>query len=487
MESRVRHLTPTVGLTFALAALLHLWGNTAALIGSVTFQPGMRLLAAAGVGLAAVVVLLRPWSPSAIDALAGALVAKALVDLPVTPNHQLLLALMSLSWLLARAVTRFSADARAGPMLVGGRATFLVAYGFAAFAKLNGDFFDPAVSCAVEMTDSLLGWVLPGQMPGWLATAAMPTTATIELAVPLLLVSPRTRRFGVLLGLIFHGLLALDPLRHFYDFTGAVALGLVWFLPAAAFFDNRVTFTRGRPVHPVGGPDEAAAFTSMAARTSGPPTAGALPFSRVFIAVLCGLMTLLIPVGIANPFTLWVVAVPLVAWLAWGLGGEAWRSKRVDTAQPPHSEPGQAPHPRLSTATTALVLVPALVAFANGLAPYLEVKNYGSWNMYSNLRVVDGESNHLLVGRSLPVSGVLQDRVLLADSDAGDEWPRFAVYTSLLLEGPDATRDVIEDGETTTVGSVQAADALGAIRFRLQRLAPVAAERPEPCRITAAM
>ena len=48
------------------------------------------------------------------------------------------------------------------------------------------------------------------------------------------------------------------------------------------------------------------------------------------------------------------------------------------------------------------LLVPLLVV-VNGFTPYLELKTGYGWNMYSNLRTVDGESNHLLVRRDVPV------------------------------------------------------------------------------------
>ena len=45
------------------------------------------------------------------------------------------------------------------------------------------------------------------------------------------------------------------------------------------------------------------------------------------------------------------------------------------------------------------------VAVLNGLTPYTEVKTGFGWNMYSNLAVVDGESNHLIVRAGLPLTG----------------------------------------------------------------------------------
>ncbi len=113
-----------------------------------------------------------------------------------------------------------------------------MAYAFAAFAKLNSDFFDPAVSCAVYYQDQLVtSWGLPmlsvdGQ-PG-LALAVALAAAVTELAVAAFLMFRRTRRAGLLLALSFHWLLALDWSQHFWDFSAVLFAGFVLFADDAA-------------------------------------------------------------------------------------------------------------------------------------------------------------------------------------------------------------------------------------------------------------
>jgi hypothetical protein len=70
-------------------------------------------------------------------------------------------------------------------------------------------------------------------------------------------------------------------------------------------------------------------------------------------------------------------------------------------------------------------LVPLLV-FANGLTPYLELKTGFGWNMYANLRTVDGESNHLIVRRTFPLTDVQADVVEILDTDS----PALAYYAA---------------------------------------------------------
>jgi hypothetical protein len=65
----------------------------------------------------------------------------------------------------------------------------------------------------------------------------------------------------------------------------------------------------------------------------------------------------------------------------------------------------------------AVFLLLPLVVVANGLTPYLELKTGFGWNMYSNLRTVDGETNHYLVPGTLALTDVQADLVEVLDSD----------------------------------------------------------------------
>ena len=57
---------------------------------------------------------------------------------------------------------------------------------------------------------------------------------------------------------------------------------------------------------------------------------------------------------------------------------------------------GAGPAARSGSATSCSCSCRSLVV-ANGLTPYLELKTGYGWNMYANLRTVDGETNHFLV------------------------------------------------------------------------------------------
>jgi hypothetical protein len=65
------------------------------------------------------------------------------------------------------------------------------------------------------------------------------------------------------------------------------------------------------------------------------------------------------------------------------------------------------------------VALVVLLGLANGLAPYAELRTAAAFNMYSNLRIIDGESNHLLVP-ALPL-GLDRPLAAVVDPPAGSE------------------------------------------------------------------
>jgi hypothetical protein len=80
------------------------------------------------------------------------------------------------------------------------------------------------------------------------------------------------------------------------------------------------------------------------------------------------------------------------------------------------------PSRRLAPAPAAIVLL----VFLNGLTPYLELKTAFGFNMYANLVTANGESNHLLVRRTLAVRRDHESPVeIIASSDR-----RLAAYAA---------------------------------------------------------
>jgi hypothetical protein len=396
---------------WAAAALAHLAGNP--FYGDVWPRPSAVGVALLAVGVAAVVVLARP-SHRAMLVLAAAVPVSAALEAPMLGNHWLLAAAVSLAYVATAG--RWESFAPAA------RWTLVVFYAFAAFAKLNTGFLDPETSCAVFYANQALGAArLPVLAPGGLVpTALIVTTVLVEAAIPVLLTLRPTRRVGVLLGLVFHGLVSLDLAQHFYDFTAVLLALFALFLSedAAAAADRL--------------------FASVAGRWRGVAWAGIAGFG---LAVTFANVT---PLGPTSAwllrrvnFAAWVPYLAFATWLILGARAAAHPSWRLEPV-------------------TALVV--ALV-FVNGLTPYLEVKTAYGFNMYANLVTSNGRSNHLLVRRTWPVRRDQGRPVeILLSSDPGLRryaalgyllpWPSFRAF---LAAHPDVSVTYRRDGETLSL------------------------------------
>jgi hypothetical protein len=230
---------------------------------------------------------------------------------------------------------------------------------------------------------------------GGLSAAGRPTLGTlvavvsagVELSIPLLLVLRRTRRAGVLVGLSFHWLVALDLDQHFWDFSSVLFVGFLLFLD-----DGQVHALRAG----------AARAWSDVRRPVRVGLGGCV--------VACGTLAVVASVHPAPSAAHgWAVALGHVTW--WLVGTGVLVGVWVATVR-------SAPAPvRLRLPPVALCVVPLVVAL-NGLTPYLEVKTGFGWQMYSNLRTVAGDTNHLLLPATLDITGAQEDRVeILASSD----------------------------------------------------------------------
>ena len=381
-------MLPLFSVLWALAAVWHLLGNP-----TLAWGPLQAALA-----IAAGWVLLEPGKVGPLAALAGVGVATMWSEAPVLGNHWLLAALVDLALLVAVAVgiaRRRWDDATdlADRFLPVARLCLVAFYVFASFAKLNSAFFDRSVSCATfyfrESTESLgLSALRLGGAAG-LEWAVIVGTAVIELSIPWLLVVRRTRNVGVVIAIAFHALLALDRTHQFFDFSSVLTALFVLFLPSSSgvWVSERAGSIRARLV---------------------------LADARYPRLVHLGLVALPVLAGL-----LVALDVPtarealLVGWYPWQafvvvVLGVTVRYLRQRPA---------VPSPRaLRVGHLAFLLVPALVV-VNGLTPYLELKTGFGWNMYSNLRTVDGDSNHYLVRRTLPLTDAQDELVEIVRSN----------------------------------------------------------------------
>ena len=178
------------------------------------------------------------WNPDSVASLAALCAVsnyKIWMEMPFIPNHVLLEFLQN-SLVLAAA---FQAFIKRG----GGAECFrdfarpvrlqvILIYHLAFLQKLNWDFLNPESSCATLMYYQIVDQlplkrtILPFSLVGYLTVYGALIT---EAAIPTLLMIPRTRHVGCLLGFAFHTLLG------FHQNPGAFGFS-IYMMPALFLF-----------------------------------------------------------------------------------------------------------------------------------------------------------------------------------------------------------------------------------------------------------
>lgn len=438
----------TRGRVFArmwgVAVLAHLAGNP--FYGDISPRPSLIgfVLAAAGLLATALVLSPRRWIMLALGIVVP---LSVILEAPVLGNHWLLAGFVSVAYLLTLGDRdRFEPAARG---------ILLVFYAFAAFAKLNTGFLDPATSCGLFYANQALGeWGIgPFSPRGLVGLAVAWASALVELSVPILLVIRRTRTIGVLVGIAFHGLISFDTAQHFYDFTAVLLPLFVLFLGDGYFKRFESIGHRLRPrLRRV-----LAAMVTVIGL--GVTLANVTPSTELSLRILTD-----------GSFIWWIPYLAAVVWSAAG------------SLQPVAV--------RWRMGPVAAVLV--AIVFVNGLTPYLELKTAYGWNMYSNLVTVDGESNHLLVRSTWQLRDGQKDLVTVVSSDDpglqayADQgyllpWPSFLLYTSAR---PDIAINYARAGSVVEVPRVADDPVLSAPVpwwWRWMPLRAVHAETPDRC------
>jgi hypothetical protein len=367
-------------------------------------RPSPHLLLTGALGASILGVHVSPQSPTWLISLGVSALAVLLLH-GSQSNHVLLEMALIAAFLLtapmavwsswARLAGRVESEARyawARQLLVALRAIVCVLYTVTAFAKLNDDFFDPAVSCSVHLATGFLGHLMP-RSPHLLSLLPYSGVA-FEAGFPLVFLaalrhadgtataaSTRSSRLALracaVLGSVFHIVIAMPPPpMSVYPFSMLMAPLYVCLLPEELSAAARAALRAQRHVRAAAVGAMLSAVLAAAAyarreerRFEYPPY-----FSwEVGLLWVVGTFTALIGVALFTPLP---PARP--SGVASANGGGSGLTRRE----------------------WARALAPSIFIAAVGCAPYLGVRTHPAFAMFSNLRVEGGSSNHWLVHRA---------------------------------------------------------------------------------------
>ncbi|MEZ5862391.1 MAG: hypothetical protein R3D28_26045, partial [Geminicoccaceae bacterium] len=326
----------------------------------------------------AIGLIFHPGSRRLFVLLLVTLAINAWAQAPMASNHTLILSFLLLACLAAGfwhglrggRFLEFFADV--APV---GRVLLLVMYVYGIFHKINADFLNPEVSCAVTLWRAMpppLRWL---DAP-WVHYATIYGTFVVEGVIFALLLTPRLRRFGIVGGIGFHMLLAQSGHALYAAFsTLSLSLHILFLAPAAAL---RIT---GHPT-----------FRAIFRQLRSPW--GIAAFALVLLLITVNAFRR--DFGLVG-LTWCLLALPLVVAILFLPGRVAPTVRRT---------------PLLWSRLAWLNVVGLLFALNNAL-PYLGLKTAQTINMFANLRLEGGVSNHLVLPGPPGPFGYLADVVTL--------------------------------------------------------------------------
>lgn len=364
-----------------LFSLLWAFAVVSSLATSLDFAESPSGLAlGASLVLSAGVILFRTGAAWVLSINSLLWLAFVALSLPALPNHRLVLALIAATTLTGGFLKPATPDADWRRRQSTMRGLLVIVYLFAVAAKLNTTYFEVERSCAAKfMRESLLlhGIITGSAHESLKASVAIWWGIAGEALVVLLLLMPRARSLGVLLGvslgMLLHLSFATSFLQHFQNFSAVMLVLLAAWL-------NEAQARRVLEQNPL--------LWRMA------PWLASMVFGSSLLES-CGLMSF--PSALALRYTSFLV---FYGWLLVAIV-VALTSRRA-------AAPAEAPDGGRRSAVPPFWPILAL-ALMNGMCPYLGVKTRSSFSMYSNLRIDARSSNHLFMPTSPDSLGFLSD------------------------------------------------------------------------------
>ncbi len=379
-------------IAWAIAALFHMANHR-----TYTVSLAYFLLT-----IAAILVLAKPSSVARFTLFILLQVFQVITTMPSVSNHWLFTAIVNLTIIQSLVYLAIKNKSFAvnkdellkifAPVV---RVELLILYFYVVFHKLNSDFFTPAVSCATDFLVSQDATGFAARNLTLLAFNAYLTIA-VEAMIPLFLYFRRTRNLGLLIGLLFHCVVAYNPTNGFYDFSSMI-FGTYILFTSQEFTDQ---VYRG--------------YTALLSwKNKFKKTVSTFTLRR-FLWILAGVTVvfafcslLILTLNTKNFFAVLFWSTYNFSFIAIFLMAMA-KTKRSQVAISIY--PFKLP-------AWSFVIFPLLV-FVNGLSPYLGLKTENSFAMFSNLRTEGGKTNHFIVPVSTQVFSYQKDLVeVLSSSD----------------------------------------------------------------------
>ena len=313
--------------------------------------------------------------------------ALKLDNLPYVPNHIILALIVNFALIFfilytyVKKVDHRKTFSAVRPYL---QLCLIIVYFFSVFHKLNHDYFNPQVSCAAELYDTISTTytVFPeGRTIDWIVIAG---TLLIEAAIPILLTFRSARIYGILLALVFHTLLSLHTNVFIMSFSAEVFAMLILFLPEKALMEIK---------------------HGLSATRNGIRMAD----FRIKIITVLVFTSLLLYVGWYDGNMLpFLKTAFTVLWILWCLGLIAFTIHMLRVGHGTDQLPQK-------QKLHAFFIFPVIV-FLNGLTPYFGIKTATYFAMFSILRTEGSSSNHLIIQKNYPLIGYSADLVEIVDS-----------------------------------------------------------------------
>ncbi|MFA1772590.1 hypothetical protein ACD591_14910 [Rufibacter glacialis] len=344
----------------------------------------------------AITLIAKPSSTVRLLIFISLQIYQAATDMPRTSNHWVIAAFVNLTiiqsyiYLIIKRRSFFIDKVELmnifAPLV---KMEVIVLYFFAIFHKLNSGFLDTEASCAVRflLLQNSYYDILPTSKT--LLALNIYLTLTIEALIPLLLCLRRTRYWGILLGLVFHWVLAYNPLNGFYDFSATILA--LYFLFTSTNFSNKIY-----------------SFYSQTIKRKSVLKNRLLQFNLVNFALFT--FSILFALALINIYTrAFQDYFRHVIWTAYSVSFMIIFILSMRTKDDTEEKGA------FSFAHYTLLLLP-LITFLNGLSPYLGLKTESSYAMFSNLRTEGGVTNHLLAPISTQIFDYQKDVVEIVSS-----------------------------------------------------------------------